>query len=335
MAGDDEDQGDYGASPIRGPLTAEIAKVDSPVRGFLNDRFTNGLRDVQRRYRVAAPPLVVPAASPGDANAGTVGTAADWLLRFLLHPQPDMHLAELGVMQCAYANIDLEAALVDIIESVGASGSSMAAYPVSEERRLTFTGPLPGSTLDPVRLARCCWALALLSEAWRGGPAVAMRGPLGRFRDHSRVRGDDLLEVAPPAGLDQLAKLQRVSESVLIPQLASRRGPWTLGPTFSGSQLLSADADLIAAGLLLDLKTTAKKPSLGITDIFQVIGYTLLDFDDEYHIDTLGIFSARYAYLATWRLPALLYELAGHKINLWATRNEFRQMLSSHQAGAR
>jgi hypothetical protein len=99
--------------------------------------------------------------------------------------------------------------------------------------------------------------------------------------------------------------------------------------------LIKADADLIAAGLLLDLKTSAKKPSLAIKDILQVIGYALLDFDDEYHIDTLGIFSARYAYLATWRLTALLDELAGQKINLWATRNEFRQVLSSRHDGAR
>lgn len=331
MAGDDEYQDDR--ADIRGPLTAEITRGDSSVRGFLNDRLSNGLRDVQRRYREAGPPLAVAAASRTDANAGTVGTAADWLLRFLLHPQPDMHLAALGVMQCARAKINLSVALADITESVGVSQSSMA--PVPKKREVAFTGPLRGNTTDPVRLARCCWALALLAESWRGGPMAAARGPLGRFRDHSNVCGNDLLELAPRAALDQLAGLRQVLESVLILQLAARYGSWTLGPTFTGSQLIRADADLIAAGLLLDLKTSSKRPSLAVTGIFQVIGYALLDFDDEYHIDTVGIFSARYAYLATWPLTALIDELAGHKVNLRHIRNEFRHMLTSHQGRAR
>ena len=134
------------------------------------------------------------------------------------------------------------------------------------------------------------------------------------------------------AGLDQLAGFRHVFSTILIPQLAARRGTWALGPTFTGSALIKADADLIAAGLLLDLKTSAKKPSLGVTDLLQVIGYALLDFDDEYRLDALGIFSARYAYLAIWELPALLSELAGHDVDLRTVRGRFRDLLCSCQA---
>lgn len=327
MAGDDE--GNDGRGVIHGPLTAEIARVDSPVRAFLNERFTNGLRDLQRRYRGAAPPLVVAAEPRGNVNAGTVGTAADWLLRFLLHPQPDLHLAMLGTVQCARVNINLSGALDEIIESVGASRPSIAEYTVFERREVTFIGPQPSSTIDPEQLGRCCWALALLTESWRGGPVVAAMGPLGRFRDQGHVRGNDLLDLVSQAGIDQLARFRHVFESVLIPHLAARRGSWTLGPTFAGSQLIRADADLIAAGLLLDLKTSAKRPSLAVTDIFQAIAYALLDFDDEYHIETVGIFNARYAYLSSWRLAVLLNELARREVSLQAIRSEFRQMLSS------
>jgi hypothetical protein len=97
---------------------------------------------------------------------------------------------------------------------------------------------------------------------------------------------------------------------------------------------MRADADLIAAGLLLDLKTSAKL-SLGIESVLQVLGYVLLDFDDEYKLDKLGIFSARYAYLATWNLGALLDELAGRPVSLQATRQEFRQMLIACQGTPR
>jgi hypothetical protein len=55
------------------PLTAELDSKDSPVRLFLDDRFTNGLRDVQRRYRQAAPPFVVPSANRQEANRALSG----------------------------------------------------------------------------------------------------------------------------------------------------------------------------------------------------------------------------------------------------------------------
>jgi hypothetical protein len=118
-----------------------------------------------------------------------------------------------------------------------------------------------------------------------------------------------------------------VFETELLPKLAGYPGRWHLGPTFTGSALMRADADLITAGLLLDLKTDSKF-SLGVTVMFQVIGYALLDFDDVYRLTELGIFSARYAHLATWDLGALLDELAGRPVGLVATRQEFRALLS-------
>jgi hypothetical protein len=60
----------------------------------------------------------------------------------------------------------------------------------------------------------------------------------------------------------------------------------------------------------------------------QLIGYVLLDFDDEYQITDVGLFAARYAYLATWNLGSLLAELAGHPISLSSERAEFRSLLT-------
>jgi hypothetical protein len=166
----------------------------------------------------------------------------------------------------------------------------------------------------------------MLTEVFRAGPVAAARGPLGEFR-HRPASADRLLHLVPAAALSQLAEFRRVFDTMLIPQLSSRHGLWCLGPTFAGSHLLNADADLIAAGLLADLKTSAKKPSLGRDDLYQVIGYALLDFDDAYQLTDLGIFSARYAYLATWDLRTMLDELAGRSVSLADTREEFRQLL--------
>jgi hypothetical protein len=188
---------------------------------------------------------------------------------------------------------------------------------------------VPGCDAEPELLARSCWALALLTEAYRGGPMMAIQGPLGRLQG-SKASADDLLGLIPQPGLNQLAQFRQVFERILKPGLATWRGPWALGPTFTGSALIRADADLIAAGLLLDLKTSAKL-SLPATDILQVIGYALLDFDDEFQLSTAGIFSGRYGYLPTWELGSLLHDLAGQEVSLPATREEFRRLLLTHQ----
>ena len=269
------------AQPVRGPLTRELKDLRSPVRRFLSDRFTSGFPDVQRRYRQTSPSLVVPPAPRGEASPATIGTAADWLLRFLVHPSPGMVLPTAGAHHCRPAGLDPVPALAEIAGSLGVP----LAVPSQAREVPTFTGPVPGSPASPEHLARACWAFALLTEVFRAGPVVLETGPLGRLS--GQPSADALLDLAPAAGLSQLAQFRAVFEQSLLPQLATRPGLWAVGPTFAGSQLMKADADLIAGGLLLDLKTSAKF-SLPAQDMLQVIGYALLDFDDEFGDDGAG-----------------------------------------------
>jgi len=304
----------------RGPLTAELADVRSPVRRFLDDRFGNGLREAQRRYRSECHGLVVPAADRREASPGTLGGAADWLLRFLLHPAPSLELAITGAGFFG-ARSGLVGALAEIAGSLGITSAA-----ATSSGGAAFDGPIAGSAADPELLDRACWALSLLTELFRAGSVVATSSPLRRFR-RGGASAAALLDLAPAVALDQLAAFRYVYETTLIPQLAGRVGRWYLGPTFSGSELMRADADLIAAGLLIDLKTAAARPSLGVREAFQVIGYALLDFDDAYRLTDVGIFSARYAYLARWELQALLDELAGQVVSLPDIREELRALL--------
>jgi hypothetical protein len=281
---------------------------------------------VQRRYRKAAPALAV---SSSEANPGTVGTAADWLLRFLVYPAPHLDSAFAGAAVCSAVGIRIpRVVLDDMLYPLG-----LAVPPRPSETACVFPGPHVGITVEPAMLNRVCWVLALLTEAFRGSPRVAALGPLGRFRGRA-VSAAELLGMVSEAALRQLTEFRQVYEATLLPALASRRGRWTIGPTFTGSELVKADADLIAAGLLVELKTTAKRLSLGVVDLFQVIGYVLLDFDDEFGIDTVGIFSARYAYLVTWSLGSLLDELAGHPVSLAVARAQFRDLLVTRSTHA-
>jgi hypothetical protein len=305
------------------PLTREIKDSQSPVHRFLGELIgPTAVRDVQRRYRDGAGSLLVPG---NDAYAGSVGTATDWLLRFLLHPHPDVRLAMAGAR---IAGSSMERALAALVVSLGA--------PTMSGEAAAFVGPVAGSDVDGELLSRGCWALALLTEIYRGGPIALEHSPLKGYL-RPGISAEDLLTLTPASALEQLAQIRDVLETTLIPHLAGRAGPWAIGPRFAGSKLMKADADLIAAGLLLELKTTlgrtradgTRRASLEKIDLYQLIGYALLDFDDAHHISEVGIFNARYGYLTTWPLQNLLTELAGRNIDLAATRQDFQRLLSS------
>jgi hypothetical protein len=299
---------------IREALTGELKMRESPVRQFFDSRFFPGLRDVQARYRGGVRPLIVPSVPASAANAGTIGTAADWLLRFLVHPEPSLDLADAGASYCR-----MLPALMEIASMLGYSGTG------TEQ----FVGPVHGSVAEPNLLYRACWALALLTEVYRGGVMVAELGPIGRLPDRS---ADGLLAAAPEAGLAQLAALREVFEATLLPSLARRAGLWAPGPTLAGSMLMRGDADLIAGGLLLELKVSAKPVSLGVLDAWQLLGYALMDYTDEFGITDVTVFSARYAYLAEWDLATLLSQLAREAVVVADVREEFRELLVACQS---
>lgn len=294
---------------IQGPLTTEIASKDSAVRQFFDDRLGTHLREVQATYRAGRGPILVPGVSADLANAGTIGTAADWLMRFLACPVPSLHLAMFGAEV-----MDLRAGLRDLAHMLGYRDAGTE----------TFTGPGKGSGAEPGLLYRACWVLALLTEVYRR-PDAAMAGPLGGLRRRS---AGQLLDAVPSAALDQLDQLRLVMESSLIPALSSRRGLWAIGPVFAGSEIMNGDADLVAGGVLVELKTTVKPPSLGVTDLWQLLGYALMDYTDEFGISEVALFSARYGYLAQWPLDELLTSLAGRDLSAAGLRAEFSELLA-------
>ena len=126
--------------------------------------------------------------------------------------------------------------------------------------------------------------------------------------------------------------LRGVMESALLPAIASRHGLWAIGPVFAGSEIMPGDADLVAGGLLIELKTTSKKPSLGVTDLWQILGYVFMDYVDEFAVTDVALFSARYGYLTQWNLDMLLSRLAGGPVAATELRAEFRALLEACQA---
>ncbi|GIF63901.1 hypothetical protein Ais01nite_19360 [Asanoa ishikariensis] len=284
------------------------------MRAFVTVRFGRW-QDLQARYRESVGPLVV---AGGRANPATIGSAFDWMVRFMTHPRPDLRLALRGARTPAVRVAVRELAL-------------MLGYR-EDPGTPRFEGPVSDTEIDHELLARACWSLALLTDVYRVG--LVPGSPLAELG--SSVTADRLLELAPLNAIDELRELRASAQSTLMPALAARRGAWALGPTFEGSRLMKADADLVAAGLLLELKTGlgSKRPdgtrrsSLEAATIMQLLGYVLLDFSDEFAIEAVGVYNARYAHLATWPLPDLLTELAGGPVDLEKERAGFRDLLA-------
>ena len=115
-----------------------------------------------------------------------------------------------------------------------------------------------------------------------------------------------------------------VARDKLVPAVTARGGPLWLGPVFDGSQWVAADADIIAAGLLIDVKTGAgtkrkdgsRYNGLDKQTLYQLLGYLLFDFSDTYGIKEVGLYAARYGQLTTWPVVDLLQELAAEPVTL-------------------
>lgn len=316
-------------------LTSELDRPGGLLGRYLRERFPL-LRLVQGPYREAAAALV-PLLPPEGARIayGTVGTAFDWRVRFLLHPQPDLRLAFLGAGLLGRRWMALAGELAGEVGGslhlrLGGSGPGAAAAATPA------TAPAAGGPVDRERLVRACYALALFTEVLRAGPLPG--SPLGLLPATATV--DDLLALAGDGEVVDLLALTEAARESLLPAVAIRGGPLRLGPTFAGSlEVGGADADLIAGGLLLELKVQlgdktkdGRRCSLERRTLFELLGYLLLDYDDAYQVDTLGVYSARWRYLVTWPVGELLAELAGGPVDLAEERAAFAALIRAEVA---
>lgn len=307
-------------------LTRELDNRQSPIRVFIEERLSTSAA-LQREFREGAGALVV---NGTGASPGTVGTAADWLLRFLVCPYPETELACRGA---AMASNAIVSAFDELARTLGYEDP---LGPITVGRGSigpsSFTGPIAGADIDFDHLARSCWAFALLTEGFRGGPSVLTRGPLGTLRNWGIVSAGDLLDLAPAEGIDELAQFRSVLVEGLLPRLESKSGRWTVGPTFASSGAVGgADADLVAAGQLIELKTSlgrkrqdgSRTCELAKKDLHEIVAYALLDFDDRYELAEVALFSARYNHYVLWPLDELIGRMSGGALDVTEARAGF------------
>ena len=174
-------------------------------------------------------------------------------------------------------------------------------------------------TSDEDKLNRYCIFLAELEKVFRAGYRES--SPLSGLR----VKNAEILaDWIDGSWLDDLRELSWRFYDHCGDLLAL---PSVLNLVFDGSAHVGgADADLIVDGTLLDLKTSIKaefKPEW----VWQLLGYALLDYSDDFQIAGIGLYMARQGLLLKWNLEEAIGGLSGQsKLQIQDLRTEFRKV---------
>ncbi|MGC5052443.1 hypothetical protein ACLQ2S_13425 [Micromonospora sp. DT48] len=172
------------------------------------------------------------------------------------------------------------------------------------------------------RLDRMCFALAWFDRVFRDG-AVAP-GPLAGMAGDGDL--DALLACVPDYAVMDLQVQVRLAERALGGlRDAAEVAVCRAAPTFAGSgDVGGADADLVVGRRLIEIKSISRPEVLTDKAIWQLAGYVLLDYDDEYRFDELAFYMSRVGWLATWRVDEF-FGLLGARSPLHQLRDEFAQ----------
>ena len=290
-------------------LTSVLDDRKSKVRALFEERFPNTREIVRetnallRRAETIRPNGTVPFA--------TLGTAFDYRMRYHFAVTPSEELAAWKGARRVSEGDDW----IPVGENAWYRAESPLGTPsLSEETVENFFRDLdktlaniqpPGQLLPPNQeesLLRYCVVLALFEETYR-----------------ARVRRDSLLfsigknptteELLSLVKTDWIDDLRILTQGMAKNFAAGKYSKVVLNPTFSGSlDVGGADADMILDGCLLEIKSTVKA-SIEKLHVYQLLGYILLDYDNEHELEKAGFYMARQCQLVTWPINDLIGRL--------------------------
>lgn len=287
-----------------GKLTTIVELPGHPVAAYIDALLAGGIRSLPVPDDVG---IVVAPDPLSVGERGTAGTAFGWWVRLTLCG------AASSISEAQKGRFMLPMDVRDVLETVDA--------------RIQNGSLLTG----PGVLERTAVVLAWCEQVWRAGPAAAASSPLLSLNPMSRPT--DALDLVPDRLADQVAKLGALADDDLLPRILAALDV-THGPGLD-REPIKADGDIAIDGTLIDLKTTGGAKTvhglrfrLRAPLIRQLIGYALLDLTDRLHLNTVGIYAARYG--TTWSAPldALLTATRGEPTTLADARAGFAALWS-------
>ena len=308
-------------------LTSELDNPSSPLRTFLEGRFPNTravMREANAQIRKAE------TIRPNEPVPwGTMGMAFDYRARYYFRVTPSSKLiAWTGALLYGDTTWFAEGLTGDIVPIPSDLVVRFFAALDEALARMAQDGHLRDlEQQDEELLARYCIVLALFEEMARPGAGQArISSPLMRHDAQSTVQ--DLLGIAEDHWVEDLCRLSRMFSHAFQDRLS---GEAILNPTFRGSvDIGGADADIIVGKCLMEFKATVKASIEKVRGLYQLIGYLLLDYDDEFGIEKLGCYMARQGQTVEWPVADLFGHLMDQKPPpLQALRQEVRDKLGS------
>lgn len=304
---------------------------DSPLSQFMTAELPD-VSAVRKSYRAKLPsgwePTAVRPSPPLNVKPAWVmlGTAIDYRIQFALG-DGDLHSGALfgGVMRCQEVAAEAAGFTRVIDASTRERGwLDQNAREVSPPTDLRYSVGMelidhldrkirlhrPYDRDHPILLDRDAendldrdlYAAAWYNTVFRTGLVALPGSPLEQA---DRLTFSSLLAAVPPYALEDIAAMVTLAEQGLD-ELRRRSSPEdvVLAPVFTGSALVGgADADVIATGLLLDVKADSEAYDIVERQTaHQLAGYVLLDNKDQFKITRVGWYAARIGSLATWEV---------------------------------
>lgn len=304
-------------------LTHRLTNARDPLRMWLTSQFpeVSALLGPARKVVRGAPTLRASAGNPPS----TIGGAIDYRIRYAFgETPPDETVAWLGasrVLSNLLVAMDPEnLALWRVVpgtkmllarpvepDTPGVPKNAISDFFSLTAARIREIHPAARrlSASDEAELCRLCILLQLFEEVYRTG-RVFDGSILASIEPETTA--ESLCAAVPQTWVHELTLLMDTAHSSLA-DLMGRR--CVLNPTFSASELVGgADADLVIDGLLLELKTTVN-PRIDGMWLLQLLGYLLLDSDDELRIREIGFYLVRQGRLVQWPVEQALEIVSG------------------------
>ena len=305
-------------------LTSELNRR-SPVSQFIRSHFPNIPKIVRAENKQAAgtEPILAPAGT-APRTLADLGMATDYRIRFN-YPEMDLEATkarQAGALLEFFVNTErpLPDPSQDIYEVV--PGHILDGFFYELKNFLTLVRP-DQEVLNPsdeATLCRYCYIMAMMEEGLRSG--VIHAGLMWQPRDVA-----EFISKPPEWILDDIAAQNALYREAMAEFLNQ---PATLNPTFKGSaDVDGADADLIVGGCLIELKSSRR--NLASKDLYQAIGYCLLDYEDEHGINALAVYRSRHGINHCWEIDDFLIQAMQRPELLTSVRDKLRQTLQAQR----
>ena len=309
------------------PLTNHLSNPHSPLGHWVRKTFNSTRGLVARTNKqLKALDTTLP---PVGVHHATVGTAMDLRIRYYLDEREIQSVEALyGLELCTQFALGDDTLVPltqpgdeDAVPIIGAR----IADAFFEELKDFISTERPRHKLLHDRaeeiLNRYCLLLAKLDGLYKASEVGHSRPE--SFRPLYGARSTvDLLNLTGTEAVDDLTRLSRM----FYEEFSHRFGDSVVvGPGFEGSDVIAGcEGDLVLDDCLIDVKTTIR-PKIQGTWLRQLVCYYLMDLNDSYGINRVGIYLSRQAKLLEWDVKELMRELTGHKaVDVNALRDGFR-----------